>query len=273
MNDLKIKQIKDKILTSFENKISFISESHEYFKDGEKFTCVSDITHIYKPVSGEQMAENCVARWKREMNPSYKYFGMTKEQILEMWSIKSKGACDLGTDVHSFGEAMFYYFTEQMDVLPDDLKGNFLHGKPHTKNKFESAIFDFWKNLPPGLHPVLCETRVFNESGTKYAGTFDILFCDDNGNLWIFDYKTNEDLYKCYKDTRLKHPFQEYQDMNISYYMLQLGLYQIPLENIGFTVVNRVIVWLKPDGTYNLIYLKDVTDILRKELKIKNKNG
>ena len=38
MNDLKIKQIKDKILTSFENKISFISESHEYFKDGEKFT-------------------------------------------------------------------------------------------------------------------------------------------------------------------------------------------------------------------------------------------
>lgn len=264
---MEINEIRKKIHSSFTGKLTFVSETHEYFKDGEKFTCVSDITHIYKPISSEQMAENCVNRWKHDMDPSYKYYGMTKEQILEQWSTKASKACDFGTDVHAFGEAMFYYFSKQMDILPDELKSNFIYGIPNPKNKHEDAVLKFWKSLPPNLHPVLCETRVFNEKGTKYAGTFDLLMADDEGNLWIFDYKTNEEMYKCFRDTRLKFPFNEYQDMNVSYYMLQQSLYQIPLENIGFKVVNRVLIWLRSNGEFELIYLRDVSKKLRDELK------
>jgi hypothetical protein len=273
-----VKEVADKIHESFTNKLTFVPETHEYFKDGEKFTCVSDITHIYKPITSEQMAENCVNRWKSEMNPSYKYYGMTKEEILEQWNAKAKVSCDFGTGVHAFGEAMFYYYSGQMDILPEDLRNHFKDGKPNPTNKHEAAVVKFWEELPANMHPVLCETKVFNEIGTKYAGTFDLLFMDDDGELLIYDYKTNEDLFKCFNGSRLLKPFDMYNDMSIVYYMLQLNLYQIPLMQIGFKVKNRVIVWLKPDGSYRLYYLNDVVDTLMLELyttikdKLNNEN-
>ena len=40
----------------------------------------------------------------------------------------------------------------------------------------------------------------------------------------------------------------------------------MPLEDIGLKVIARRIVWLKDDGTYELIPVKDVTKQLREVL-------
>jgi hypothetical protein len=58
-------------------------------------------------------------------------------------------------------------------------------------------------------------------------------------------------------------PFSDYFEELLSYYTAQLSCYQIPLEDIGLKVIARRIVWLKDDGTYELIGLNDVTDRLR----------
>ena len=57
-------------------------------------------------------------------------------------------------------------------------------------------------------------------------------------------------------------------DMSESYYTLQLGCYQIPLENLGFNVIARRLIWVKPDGTYESIRIKDISDRVREALDI-----
>ena len=81
------------------------------------------------------------------------------------------------------------------------------------------------------------------------------------------DWKTNEDLYKNFKEQKLLTPFDELPDMPLSLYKLQLSLYQICLENIGFLVKDRRVLWLKPEGIYDKIRFEEFTKTLRMCLK------
>ena len=269
-----IQKIREKILETYTNKLIFLEGPHEYYLDGVQYMCVSDVTHKYKPITGEQMAENCVKKWQRDQDPSYKYYGLTKEEILAQWAVKSGHACEYGTEVHAFGESMFYYMTGEPEKILPECMDKFKNGFPCPTNPHEEAIVKFWDDLPENYVPVLAETKVFNRNGTPYAGTFDILFyyVDEKNphksGLVIFDYKTNEDLYKNFRGQKLLWPFNDMLDMSESYYTLQLGCYQIPLENLGFDVIARRLIWVKPDGTYDSIRIKDVSDRIREALDI-----
>lgn len=269
-----IEEIRKKIVETYTNKLIFLEEPHEYYLDGVQYMCVSEVTHKYKPTTSEQMAENCVKKWQRDQDPSYKYYGMSKEEILEMWDKISGEACEFGTNVHAFGESMFYYMTDQPEKILDECRHQFYDGVPHPSNPHEEAVVKFWDDIPEYVVPVLAETKVFNRNGTPYAGTFDILFYyvdepnSPKNGLMIFDYKTNKDLYKNYKEQKLLWPFSDLLDMSESYYVLQLGCYQIPLENLGYNVVARRLIWLLPSGNYEKINIPLITNRLRDALDI-----
>lgn len=269
-----IDEIRKRIIETYTDKLIFLEEPHEYYLDGVQYMCVSDVTHKYKPTTSEQMAENCVKKWKRDMDPAYKYYGLEKEEILSLWNKISSDACEFGTNVHAFGESMFYYMTEQPDKILEECKSQFVDGHPHPANAHEEAVVKFWDDIPSNMVPVLAETKVFNRNGTPYAGTFDILFYyvespgSPNNGLVIFDYKTNKDLFDNYKGQVLLWPFNDLLDQNESYYKLQLSLYAIPLENLGEKIVGRRLIWLKPDGTYDKIKLPSLSDRLRDALDI-----
>ena len=109
-----------------------------------------------------------------------------------------------------------------------------------------------------------------------YCGTFDLLmyYQDPNGDedrsgLVILDYKTNGELRSEFSHSfgkMLLEPFGDMYDEALSLYTLQLSAYQIPLEDIGLKVIARRIIWLKDDGTYELIPLPNFTDRLRQAL-------
>lgn len=65
---------------------------------------------------------------------------------------------------------------------------------------------------------------------------------------------------------KMLKPFEELLDMPLSVYTLQLSLYQICLENIGFKTVGRRILWLKPEGIYDKISIEEFTKTLRDNL-------
>jgi hypothetical protein len=269
-----IQAIREKIVETYTNKLVFLEGPHEYYLDGVQYMCVSDVIHKYKPITGEQMAENCVKKWQKDQDPSYKYYGMSKEEILTQWAIKSGHACEYGTEVHAFGESMFYYMIGEPEKILPECTDKFRDGFPHPTNPHEEAVVQFWEDLPETIVPVLAETKVFNRNGTPYAGTFDILFYyvdednPQNSGLVIFDYKTNEDLYKNFKQQKLLWPFNDMLDMSYSNYTLQLSLYAIPLQNIDMNVVARRLIWVKPDGTYESIRVKDVSNRVREALDI-----
>ena len=274
-----LQEIRNKILNNFNNKLQFVEETHQYFLDGIEYECVSNITHRYEAFDRDKQLNICAAKAKK--NPNYKYYGMSKKEISELWDKASSTACDAGTETHEFGESMFYYMIGEDEKILPSAKNKFKNGKPCPSTPKEEQVVKFWNDLPEYLIPVLAETKIFNKIGTPYAGTFDILFYyykeDDleNQGLVIFDYKTNEKL-KSNFNTKMLYPFQDMIDENLSHYTLQLNLYQIPLEEIGLKVKARRLIWLQEDK-YDIIKLKDVRDKLKRDLnfhlgEIKPKN-
>lgn len=270
----KYEQIRNKILDSF-NELVFVDEGHKYFVGDRELLSVSVVTHLFKEHfdSETKAIETSERNWD---NPNSKYYRMTPEEILKQWKEKSENACSHGTEVHEFGESCFYYMTGQYDKILPEFKCRLTNdGGFESRSPKEDAAVRFYQDIPKCIVPILAETKVY-DANLGYAGTFDILFYydatiegrDDNkSGLMIMDWKTNEDLYKNFKSKTLYEPFDELPDMPLSLYSLQLSLYQICLENIGYKTAGRRILWLKPDGFYEKIPLDVFTEKLRNNLQ------
>lgn len=277
-NDKKYTQLREKILNSFKDLV-FDEGPHKYYLHGKEITCVSNVTHMFKPhFDTESMAQ---ATYERNYNnEKSKYYKMTPEMIKEEWNKISREACSHGTERHEFAESIFYFMTNQFDkILPaftDRLSVDKETNEPIfiANDPKEEAAATFYEELPDSLFPILAETKVYNEK-LGYSGTFDLLMYydatidgkdDKNSGLCVMDWKTNKDLYKNFKEEKLLAPFQDLLDMPLSIYKLQLSLYQICLEKIGLKTIARRIMWLLPNGTYDKIPLESYTKQLEEEL-------
>ena len=106
-----------------------------------------------------------------------------------------------------------------------------------------------------------------------YCGTFDMLFAargkDGVIRPFLADYKTNASLTNNYNrnlNKTLLEPFDYMINEPFSLYTLQLSAYSLCLEQLGYKMTHRVIIWLKEDGTYDKIPVEDVTQKLREIL-------
>ena len=277
-NDEKYTQLREKILNSFKDLV-FDEGPHKYYLHGKEITCVSNVTHMFKPhFDTESMAQ---ATYERNYNnEKSKYYKMTPEMIKEEWNKISREACSHGTERHEFAESIFYFMTNQFDKILPAFKDRLSVDKETNEPIFiandpkEEAAATFYEELPDSLFPILAETKVYNEN-LGYSGTFDLLMYydatidgkdDKNSGLCVMDWKTNKDLYKNFKEEKLLAPFQDLLDMPLSIYKLQLSLYQICLEKIGLKTIARRIMWLLPNGTYDKIPLESYTKQLEEEL-------
>ena len=147
----------------------------------------------------------------------------------------------------------------------------------------ESAVRLFLNELPSSYHLVLNETKVYSGKNIidsmnlkeQICGTFDMLYWyDGNGNpdsagFVIFDYKTNSRLIEEYNRQHrvmLLPPFDKFYQEPLGEYTIQLSLYSLMLEDIGLKVIDRKLVWLKDDGTYEMIPVTNITELLRETL-------
>lgn len=271
-----IEKVRKLIIDTYSNKLKFIEETHQYFLGDVEFDCVSHIVDKWCSINEEEMLEKCAI--KALKYPDYKYFGMTKDEISALWKQSADEACRFGTSVHLFGEGCFYWFTGQDDMIPEGVRSQFTENGPKPTNKHEEAVLRFWNDLPENFVPVLSETKVFNIEGTPYAGTFDILFYyvyevgSDKNGLILMDYKTNASLTNDYArgtNGMMLSPFNDLYEESLSHYYLQFCLYQVPIEDLGFRVIGRRLIWLKSDGNYEKIKTPDISNRLRKTLNIK----
>lgn len=269
-----VTDIRNKILNEFKD-LQFIEDGHKYFLNGEQLPSVSEITHKFCAYPFNDEAQSIAYAEKHGETPQY---------WLDEWKYKSLKATTTGTLVHSFGESLGWMRNGHPELITEENKCKYIKDKNWlipTRPK-EEAIIKFYDELNPNLHFVLAETKVYSGKNKEltnlsqdYCGTFDILFYykdeedDSNSGLVIMDFKTNRDLRKDYSREYGKFllpPFGDLYEESLSYYTLQLSCYQIPLEDIGLKVIARRIVWLKDDGTYELIPLQSVTDRLRNVL-------
>ena len=110
------------------------------------------------------------------------------------------------------------------------------------------------------------DTLNLNEN---FSGTFDMLFAfKHNGKfkLSILDLKTNtalENDFNRNKGNMLLPPFEDLVDEAKSNYSIQLSCYQMGIEQLGYEVVDRKLIWLKDDGTYEKVSTPNLTDKLK----------
>jgi hypothetical protein len=102
------------------------------------------------------------------------------------------------------------------------------------------------------------------------AGTFAILLAYRYKGEIVYsvhDFKTNKDLYKPFSRNNgvmMLPPFDEmgFYEEAYSHYVIQLNCYQLGLMQLGLKIVDRNLIWLKEDGTYEKIKVPDITKTL-----------
>lgn len=150
--------IKNAILNYFKD-LEFNEEKHLYTVDKKPLTSVSHkIKEFVIPFDTLGNAQRVAD--KR---------GITIEEVLKEWEDKKNNACDLGTNVHLFGE--------------------FYNGTQEPTNGYEEAIVKFFKIIPPHIKLIINELKMYN-SEWGIAGTADLIFLNENsGKLQILDFK------------------------------------------------------------------------------------
>lgn len=217
----------EQIITNHSQRISFNKEFHSYCVGEKVLTPVTNIIKKFQePFDSENISVKYAAKHKKN-----------KEDVLKEWEKKRKDSAMLGTDVHDFGEQLFYIFKRADKIIPE----------PETNLPHKKQMLRFWEGLDMNRYiPLLAESKVFSLL-YGFAGTFDLLLYDTlRKGLVIADYKTNEDLYKNFLGKTLLRPFEYILDTPYNMYQLQTSCYQIPLEDLRLPVVDRWLVHITP---------------------------
>lgn len=256
--------------------INFIEEGHHYFIGKKEYTPVSYIIKKYEQSFDEDgkskaYAEKC---------------GLTQEEVLRNWKLINLKSTISGSRTHEFGESYTNVMSGHPELICDANKKQWVEEYKTLVSTYpkEDAIVKFYNemNFDPSkrLHVVGAEFKL----STKYmkgvlpiCGTADILFYEedlifpeDSGYV-IGDWKTNKELEKEYtinNGIMMKYPMNTFFDTSLSHYTLQFNLYQKMMESVGLKIIDRRLIWLKEDGSYEVKYIPKIDDeILDKILK------
>ena len=89
------------------------------------------------------------------------------------------------------------------------------------------------------------------------------------GYNFLVTHNTNCSLTSSYNQSKgitMKPPFDDLIDEAKNHYILQLSCYEMGLRQLGYDVIDRRLIHLKDDGTYDKIALPSVADRLQKVL-------
>lgn len=268
-----VKEMRERITDSFKN-LEFFEGPHKYLihkEDGTsiELPSVSSVVQRFEP----EVDWDSIRIRKAEKE------GIDPEVLKRMWRENNLKSTSNGTIIHEFGEAAMYFFQGRFDELPEYTRHRqFEDGYliPYGTKQFAASKLYEDILLNYNVWPVMPEAKVYTGYNdvlnlqNDYCGTFDILFAmrgkDGVIRPLLMDWKTNKDLINDYNrahNRTMLPPFDDLIDEPLSHYTIQLSLYALALEQLGYKVSHRVIVWLKEDGTYSKIPVEDLTPILK----------
>ena len=268
-----ITELREKITNRFSN-LEFIEDGHKYYlhkEDGsvKEMNSVSSVCHMFEPE----------VDWETILTNKAEKLGVDKEYLREEWHKKNITSTSNGSLTHLFAEAYMYFFMGMVDKIPDIIKKmQYEDGYLIPYGKKQIAVAKYYEDLykVENFYPVMPEAQIYIDSeDNKYSinhdisGTFDALFAFVNKNgeikLSVRDWKTNqslENLYNIKHVNTLLPPFDNLINQPKSMYTLQLSLYQLGIEQLDYNVIDRKLLWLKDDGSYEKIDVPDVRENL-----------
>ena len=213
--------------------VTFQEEGHKYFINGinDGLISVTGFVHQnFEHFDANGIADKLLKNTKKMCDPNYKYFGKTKEEMIEEWNENGRIASELGTALHADIEN----FYNQIKVENDSLEFQY----------FRKFVSDF-----PELVPYRTEWMVYDET-INLTGSIDMVFENPDGTLQIYDWKRSKGIEyesfdgKCSITPCLSH----LPDTNFNHYSLQLNIYRKILQDKYDKIVSKLcLVILHPD--------------------------
>lgn len=269
-----VTEMRERIIDAFKD-LEFFEGPHKYIlhkSNGEdiELPSVSAVVKQFEPeVDWDEIRIN---KAKKE--------GINPEDLKRKWRENNLKSTSNGTIVHEFGEAAMYFFQGRFDEMPEYTKNRqFEDGYLIPYGQKQWAVTKFFEDILVNFNvwPVMPEAKVYScyndtlNLKNDYCGTFDMLFAargkDNIIRPFLLDYKTNASLANSYNRSygnMLLPPFNNVVDEPLGHYAIQLNLYSLCLEQLGYKMTHKIIVWLKEDGTYEKIPVSDLTDTLKR---------
>lgn len=236
-------------------RITFYEPTHTYTIDGSSRGIISGTGFLHQFFPHFNAKETIEKMMKSPKWPASPYFGMTAQQIEELWANKGKEASTAGTAMHL---AIEQFMNGAYDVI-----------LPEIKETVEFKYFmNFWNDHGADLEPWRAEWSVFSEEH-MLCGQIDMLFRrKSDGAFLIYDWKRSREIKTSNEFSKGYAPVSHLEDCNYWHYTLQLNLYRWILENLyDMRIADMYLIICHPENkNYKRMRLnrlqKEVEDML-----------
>lgn len=213
-----------------DERILFDEPTHVYTIDGDSnYTSVTTFNHkLFEKFDADKIISN-MRKSKNWQNS--KYFGQTDNEIKAGWETNRDSAAQAGTLMHYDIEC--YY-----------------NNCPKKNDSIEYKYFMSFVEAFPNLKPYRTEWTVYHEE-LKLAGSIDMVFENENGELLIYDWKRSKEIVKTSNWNKFSNceTISHIPDTNYWHYCLQLNTYKAILEaKYDKKVVGLYLICLHPDN-------------------------
>lgn len=246
----------------------------QFQENGHKYTILTDSNSSYTSVTtwnhslfphfdADLIIEKMIKGkgWKE----GHKYWGLTPEQIKDLWNANRDNAAGAGTKLHYEIECFMNQVSFEKDKDKETTHADLLviNDKKETPNlSLEWQYFlDFVKNTP-NMKPYRTEWMIYDED-LKLSGSIDMVYKNDDGTLSIFDWKRAKEInpYNAFNKYAMTPCIQHLPDSNYWHYALQLNTYKAILERKYDKVIKDLyLIRLHPESqTFEVIELPDLS--------------
>ena len=242
-------------------------ESIVFTEFGHKYTITTDIDskyisvttwcHSHFPKFDADKIIDGMMRNKSNWKPGHKYWGLTKQEIKDMWNQNGASVSSAGTDLHSRIEEFMNRedCTTHLDILT-----KYDRIRNESSSSSDAGIFctewEYFLNFvrdTPNLKPYRTEWMI-HDTEMKLAGSIDMIYENEDGTLSIYDWKRCKSINRVnlYNKFALTPCISEMHDTNFWHYALQLNTYRMILErNYEKRVTELYLVQLHPESDEN----------------------
>ena len=260
-----INYLRDKNLHKRDTQATLDEETHIYNINGETdYTSMTTFIHsLFEKFDSDKIIDNMMMSKKWTEN---KYYGMTRQEIKDLWNKNNREATEAGTKMHYDIEC---FYNRIINI--------------NNSKEFEYFMNFHNDNIKDRLEPYRTEWIVYGED-IKIAGSIDMVFKKNKKNknnknnnknnnsketLDIYDWKRCREISKKsnFNKWSINEKIEHIPDTNFWHYGLQLNGYKYILENYYDKIVEDLyLVCLHPNNKNDNYILIKVPD-LQEEIK------
>ena len=226
-----------------DSSIVFDKDTHSYCVNGDLYrdSITSFVKTFFDDFNAQSVLDKNYDRWQEQGHRIYNF--MTKEEILNYWSEKSRVALVLGDKLHNNIE-------------------NFYNKQVYEKEFLAKSHFLSFEREHSQYNVYRTEWVIYDDYH-KIAGTLDMLY-EKNDKFYLYDWKRVRDIKRSKYFKKALHTIDHISDNNYWRYSLQLNMYRYILKLCyDIEVEGMFLVSFHEDNTE---YKKIPVECLEKEI-------